>query len=497
MKRNLLLLFALCLTAFNTNAQITSVSITGEAVGGWGTGFDFDMTSTDGENWTYTGLICASANSPVGTTDGGIKFRANHDWAINWGNAAFPIGTGTQGGANIQCIAGTYDVTFNSLTGDYTFSGGTPPSVVKLFGTAVSNPLGISMSTLDLENFSAANVTLLDGTAQFDVDGNIYGETTFPGGTLTGAADMIPVVGGSYTSVNLNIATGVYTFVVAPVFHSIALVGDGAGGWPNDPQVDVNALATTDGITYTGTVNLTVGDIKFRQDNAWTTSFGGLSFPTGPAVGNEGDNITVTAAGTYDVTFNLTTGAYTFSFPTIAIVGDGAGGWPNDPQVDLNQLTTTDNGATYTSNNLVLTTGQVKFRANNSWAMNWGGAGLVAALVQNGDNINVTAGTYNVTVNRATNQYSIVDAFLATTNFNASVNFKVYPNPSNSVWNFASIANKNIVSIQIVDVLGKTVLTINPAATAATVDASSLNSGLYFAKIATATATETVKLMKN
>ena len=129
--------------------------------------------------------------------------------------------------------------------------------------------------------------------------------------------------------------------------------------------------------------------------------------------------------------------------------------------------------------------------------MNWGGAGLVAALVQNGDNINVTAGTYNVTVNRATNQYSIVDAFLATTNFNASVNFKVYPNPSNSVWNFASTANKNIVSIQIVDVLGKTVLTINPAATAATVDACSLISGLYFAKITTATATETVKLMKN
>jgi hypothetical protein len=312
---------------------------------------------------------------------------------------------------------------------------------------------------------------------------------------------MIPVVGGSYTSVNLNIVSGVYTFVAAPIFHSLALVGAGAGGWPTGApgEVDLNQLTTTDGITYTGTVNLTAADVKFREDNAWTTSFGGLSFPTGPTVGNEGDNITVTAAGTYDVTFNLTTGAYTFSFPTIAIVGDGAGGWPTGAagEVDLNQLTTTDNGGTYTLNNLVLTTGQVKFRANNAWAMNWGGTSLVAALVPNGDNINVTAGTYNITVSRATSQFSIVDA-LATTSFNASSNFKVYPNPTDrsNTWNFTSL-NKNIETIKIVDVLGKTVMTIAPAALNATVDASSLKQGLYFAKVATTNATETVKLIKN
>ena len=45
--------------------------------------------------------------------------------------------------------------------------------------------------------------------------------------------------------------------------------------------------------------------------------------------------------------------------------------------------------------------------------------------------------------------------------------------------------------------LGKTVMTIAPAATSANVDATNITSGLYFAKVTTTEGTETVKLMKN
>ena len=55
MKRNLLLLIAVFLTSFGMNAQITSVAIVGEAVGGWpgdpgnpGPTDVHQMTSTDG-----------------------------------------------------------------------------------------------------------------------------------------------------------------------------------------------------------------------------------------------------------------------------------------------------------------------------------------------------------------------------------------------------------------------------------------------------------------
>ena len=43
-------------------------------------------------------------------------------WDINWGNASdFPYGQGVQGGSDLPVSAGTYDVYFNDLTGQYLF----------------------------------------------------------------------------------------------------------------------------------------------------------------------------------------------------------------------------------------------------------------------------------------------------------------------------------------------------------------------------------------
>ena len=85
---------------------------------------------------------------------------------------------------------------------------------------------------------------------------------------------------------------------------------------------------------------------------------------------------------------------------------------------------------------------------------------------------------------------------LSTNSFNNKA-FSVSPNPTNNTWNFVSTSGKNIVSIQIIDVLGKTVIAINPSATSANIDATSINNGLYFAKVTTTAGTESVKLMKN
>jgi hypothetical protein len=89
--------------------------------------------------------------------------------------------------------------------------------------------------------------------------------------------------------------------------------------------------------------------------------------------------------------------------------------------------------------------------------------------------------------------YSFTD-LLATNSF-ASSNFKVYPNPTSNNWTFTTKSQIN--SIQIVDMLGKVVVTKNATSNEVTVDASNLNSGIYFARIATASTIETVKLVKN
>lgn len=493
MKTKLLLLLAVFMTAFSVNAQVTSVALVGEAAGGWpgdpgnpGPADLHQMTSTDGENWTLASVTLTTA-----AVNGGVKFRANNAWAINWGDASFPNGTGTQNGPNIPCFAGTYSVSFNSTTGVYSFSGGAPVPVVNLVGTAVTGGT-IAMLPTSPTTFTLNNATLLDGLAQFEVDGvNVGGGTGFPTGTFVDNTQFIPVAAGSYTSVIVNTETGEYTFTAAPVYPSIALVGSGAGGWPNDPQVDANVLTTTDGITYKGSkIALTAGEIKFRSNNNWSDpNWGGVTFPTGPDATNPGGNIVVTVPGTYDVTFDRPTGAYTFFFPTIALVGSGAGGWPSDPQVDANVLTTTD-GVLYSRSGQVITDGEAKFRQGNDWSVNWGDSAFPSGTgTQGGANIATVAGTYDVTLDRVSGLYNF--GTLSTTSF-AKSNFKVFPNPSNTNWSFTS-AKDAITSIQVVDMLGKVVAT----STSSTVDASALTTGVYFAKVATATATETIKVVKN
>jgi hypothetical protein len=50
-----------------------------------------------------------------------LKFAADGAWTVNWGGAGFPVGIGEQNGANIPVVAGTYDVVFNDILGEYYF----------------------------------------------------------------------------------------------------------------------------------------------------------------------------------------------------------------------------------------------------------------------------------------------------------------------------------------------------------------------------------------
>lgn len=69
-------------------------------------------------NHDWYATVTYAADAP---SDGGVKFAANGGWDFNWGAAAFPYGTGVNGGANIMFKAGTYKVVFNDITGQYYF----------------------------------------------------------------------------------------------------------------------------------------------------------------------------------------------------------------------------------------------------------------------------------------------------------------------------------------------------------------------------------------
>jgi Secretion system C-terminal sorting domain len=74
--------------------------------------------------------------------------------------------------------------------------------------------------------------------------------------------------------------------------------------------------------------------------------------------------------------------------------------------------------------------------------------------------------------------------------------FKVFPNPTQNVWNIKS-NNQIIGNVIVYDILGKEVYTVKPNNTEAIIESDGLSQGLYFAKIKTANGESNIRLVKN
>ena len=85
------------------------------------------------------------------------------------------------------------------------------------------------------------------------------------------------------------------------------------------------------------------------------------------------------------------------------------------------------------------------------------------------------------------------DCSLSTEDFETT-RFKVFPNPTKNEWNLTN--NTRISTVAVYDILGKQIIALKPNSTEAVIDASSLNSGIYFARVQGINGTKTVKLIK-
>jgi hypothetical protein len=273
---------------------------------------------------------------------------------------------------------------------------------ISMIGDGVSGwGTDVNMTTSDNNIYTLSNFTFSNGGAKFRQDGswsNNWGAGTFPSGTGAPGGANIPTVAGVY-DVTFNLTTKAYLFTpVAQGFADISVYGTGNG------NVD-GVMSTTDGVNYKlYNYSIGLGDLVFRQDMADTNTWGSASFPSGTATSG-GTAISVTP-GTYNVSFNLTTGAYSFTFPTISIIGDGLAGWGTDTAMDTND------GINYTMNLTTFSTGPVKFRQDNAWAFNWGSNSFPSGTATlNGNNINVIAGNYVVSFNRVTGAFNFSSTF--------------------------------------------------------------------------------------
>ena len=186
---------------------------------------------------------------------------------------------------------------------------------------------------------------------------------------------VIPGAGTWIVTLDMNNLT--YT-VGKPVLY---MAGD-ANGWD---QIDY--LSSEDGVHFTGYMYLNQNGFKFCTQKDWKgTNYGGAFF------GESEDNIMMTQeAGFYQVDVDLSAKTYTLTPFTIGIIGSATpSAWASDTDMTYNPTE-----RCWEIKGVELSDGEMKFRANDDWALSWGGE-LDNLTTQNGPNIAVAAGTYDI-----------------------------------------------------------------------------------------------------
>ena len=214
-------------------------------------------------------------------------------------------------------------------------------------------------------------------------NGDSWGELQTP---------VIPGAGTWIVTLDMNNLT--YT-VGKPVLY---MAGD-ANGWATNDY-----LAGEDGVHFTGFMFLNQKGFKFCTQPEWKGTNYGADFNTAA----DAANITMTEeAGYYKVDVDLESKSYVLTpITTIGIIGSASpNGWDSD--VDMTYVpynAETKELGYWEAKDITLASGEIKFRANDDWAINWGGD--TNALTQGGDNISVEAGTYDIKLYAWANGYA-------------------------------------------------------------------------------------------
>lgn len=214
-------------------------------------------------------------------------------------------------------------------------------------------------------------------------DGDSWGELQTP---------VIPGAGTWIVTLDMNNLT--YT-VGKPVLY---MAGD-ANGWATNDY-----LAGEDGVHFTGFMYLNQNGFKFCTQPEWKGTNYGADFNTAA----DAANITMTEeAGYYKVDVDLESKSYVLTpITTIGIIGSASpNGWDSDVDMTYVPYNAETKALGYwEAKDITLAFGEIKFRANDDWAINWGGD--VNALTQGGDNISVDAGTYDIKLYAWANGYA-------------------------------------------------------------------------------------------
>lgn len=302
------------------------ISLIGE-FNGWAGDLFMTRMANDPNLWTAVLPLDTSKDAYGDVSIIEVKFRENADWKVNWGDPAFPSGTGTQDGPNILVPIDTtggnlrtdYFVTFNSATGEYNFVK-TWESIAMIGAfNGWNGDVPMNRDAVNPNMWKLSRSWYADSDVKFRANGTWttnWGNNTFPSGTGEANGPNIPLTAGKY-DVTFNSTTGEYNFTVNSNFcGEIGMVGDfnnwgvGEGGALSDVWMvrDPN-FPSQFSVEYNFTSSTT---LLFRLDGDITmvNSWGG-TFPEGPTVTGPNSPINV-PGGKYIIYFNCQSGDFKF-----------------------------------------------------------------------------------------------------------------------------------------------------------------------------------------
>ncbi|MDD2964364.1 MAG: SusF/SusE family outer membrane protein [Bacteroidales bacterium] len=219
-------------------------------------------------------------------------------------------------------------------------------------------------------------------TTQPDWNGTNYGDG---GAGLLSTTGGNLIAGAGFYKINVNAATLEYTAVAT----NWGVIGSATPlNWDDETPLEYDMFSRA----WKGGMHLTAAEFKFRANHDW-----GLNY--GSTAGNEtldagGANIPVATEDDYFFTLDLSNpNAYTYTANRWGVIGSATpGGWDSDQNM------------TWDATNKVMTltvdlvAGEIKFRANDDWAINLGGSN--GTLEYNGPNIAIAEdGNYTITLN--------------------------------------------------------------------------------------------------
>lgn len=249
----------------------------------------------------------------------------------------------------------------------------------------------------DKANVYVAYVTLIDGEIKFREDSKWDVNYGGSGGTLAKGGDNIAVKAGNY-KITVDLNSLKYTIEK----FAWGIIGSATpNGW-DGPDIKLAFDPNSD--TFKAVAVLKEGEMKFRLNQDWSVNYGDTGADGTLDAG--GDNIK-TKVGTFLITFDLKKNKFVVEPYTWGInwgvVGDATpSGW-NGP--DTKFPADFANEGLFEINTITLKTGEIKFRLNDAWDKNYGGAN--GLLKDGGDNIKVTAGTYSIAMDLKKLTYSL------------------------------------------------------------------------------------------